>query len=64
MLRSYSRLFTPVTQPSVPLSLQPTELLTTTVFSDPPNLLVAAVAALALHLWSHSLVHPHHLLYK
>ena len=26
--------------------------------------LISLLAALALHLWSHSLVHPHHLLYE
>jgi len=38
---------------------------------QPPNLHIcisssqfSLLAALALHLWSHSLVHPHHLLYE
>jgi len=42
-----------------------------TKFSQPSNLHIcitlsqfSLLAALALHLWSHSLVHPHHLLYE
>jgi len=42
-----------------------------TKFSQPPNLHICVtssqfslLAALALHLWSHSLVHSHHLLYE
>ena len=42
-----------------------------TKFSQPPNLHIcitssqfSLLAALALHLWSHSLVNPHHLLYE
>ena len=44
------------------------KLLSPTKFSQPPSLHVcitssqfSLLAALALHLWSHSLVHPHHL---
>ena len=39
--------------------------------SQPPNFLIcisssqfSLLTALALHLWSHSLIHPHHLLYE
>ena len=42
-----------------------------TKFSQPPNLHIcitssqfSLLAVLALHLWSHSLAHPHHLLYE
>jgi len=47
------------------------KLLSPTKFSQPPNLNIcitwsqfSLLAALALHLWSHSLVHPHRLLYE
>ena len=42
-----------------------------TKFSQPPNIHIcitssqfSLLAALAFHLWSHSLTHPHHLLYE
>ena len=47
------------------------KLLSPTKCPQPPNLHIcitssqfSLLAALALHLWSHSLVHPHHLLYE